>query len=294
MQPVVGIIGFWFVGKAIAHGFGPVVPILYYDPKHSEGNTFEEVVTKSNFIFVGVPTPMKDGNGAEIDSTILDGVIEQLNNRIAKLSTFKTSDAPVVIIKSTVTPNVLMRYTSLYPDLRLVFSPEFLTERTAYLDFMNATRIILGGKRVDTDAAERLHRIRFLHTPIYHCDLIAASLVKYMCNAFFSVKVSFLNEMRDVVLNSSSTTSWDQVVAMFLADQRIGNSHYQVPGPDGKFGFGGKCLPKDLNAIIHYSKEVGCSPNTLEAAWETNLRVRGDKDWNRIEGAVTTKEAKKS
>lgn len=285
----IGIIGFGFVGKAIAFGFGPIkqTPIQYSDPAYPESESLESLIKNNHFLFVCVPTPMK-ADSREIDPTILDSVIDNIYTIQECLADqIPNWIRPIVTIRSTVIPTVLSKYEAQYPALRLVFSMEALTERTANLDFINTARWIFGGKREDTNELEVLHRLRFLHTPIYHCDLISASLVKYMCNSFFAVKVSFMNEMYEVAQKSGTTTPWDQIVAMFLADGRIGNSHYQVPGPDGRKGWGGKCLVKDLNAFVHYAKQLRCEPNTLQAAWETNTRVRVDKDWERIIGAVS-------
>ncbi len=73
-----------------------------------------------------------------------------------------------------------------------------------------------------------------------------------------------------------------------VADPRIGNSHSRVPGHDGKRGFGGTCFPKDINAIIEFSKEHNIEMNTLEAAWKTNLRVRPEQDWKQLKGRAVS------
>ena len=57
-----------------------------------------------------------------------------------------------------------------------------------------------------------------------------------------------------------------------------------MPGPDGKLGFGGTCFPKDINALISLSNDVGVNMNVLDAAWKTNLEVRPEQDWNKLKG----------
>ena len=103
-----------------------------------------------------------------------------------------------------------------------------------------------------------------------------------MNNCFFALKVSFLNEMK--LLADKSDVDWDTAVDGFVRDGRVGHSHLQVPGPDGKFGFGGSCFPKDLRAIIQFGEENEVDMKTLKAAWETNLEVRPERDWEKLKG----------
>ena len=79
----------------------------------------------------------------------------------------------------------------------------------------------------------------------------------------------------------------------FILDGRIGNSHIDVPGHDGDYGFGGKCFPKDINAIIHKAEELGIDPTVMKAAWKKNLEVRKKLDWYDIEGAVSKEKENK-
>ena len=80
-------------------------------------------------------------------------------------------------------------------------------------------------------------------------------------------------------------------MAGFVSDGRIGNSHLDVPGHDGSYGFGGKCFPKDLNAFIHLFEEIGIDPLVIKAACEKNLEVRSNLDWTEIKGSVSEGEA---
>ena len=128
----IGIVGNGFVGSAIAHGFGLHSEIKIYDslPEKSE-NTLEEVINESEFIFIGVPTPMTGIKGGHLDLQIMDSVFESMNE------IWKRDNDPVFIIKSTVVPGSVEKYQEKYPDMRIVFNPEFLTERSARLDFIN-------------------------------------------------------------------------------------------------------------------------------------------------------------
>ena len=77
---------------------------------------------------------------------------------------------------------------------------------------------------------------------------------------------------------------WDIATEGFVRDGRIGHSHLSVPGPDGKLGFGGSCFPKDIQAIINFAKSFNIELNTLQGAWNTNLAVRPEKDWEKLKG----------
>ena len=108
-----------------------------------------------------------------------------------------------------------------------------------------------------------------------------------MNNCFFATKVSFMNEMK--LIAEKSKVDWDMAVEGFVRDGRIGHTHLNVPGPDGKFGFGGSCFPKDVQAMIDFGKTLGLHLHTLEGVWNTNLKVRPERDWEKLEGRAIIK-----
>ena len=280
----IGIVGFGFVGKAIQHGFAQTTDFRIFDVNPLESiHTFEEVVTQSDFIFVCVPTP-SNFETEEPDLTIMDETIE-------KCAPFVKGTNRILILKSTLLPGATQKYIDKYPGVRIIFNPEFLTERSFRLDFINQSRVILGGNLEDTKMVEKLYKTRFPTTPVFHTNATAAEMVKYFANCFFACKVSFMNEMYQIC--EKLGISYDEVIGMVLADGRIGNSHWQVPGHDRQMGFGGKCFPKDLTALIYHAKELGVDPKVMEAAWKKNLEVRKDQDWHRIKGAISNKTRKK-
>ena len=83
---------------------------------------------------------------------------------------------------------------------------------------------------------------------------------------------------------------YDKVIEYSTYDDRLGKSHWAVPGPDGKLGFGGSCFPKDLNALIHLAGELELFTEVLMSAWNTNLRVRPEEDWKKLKGRAVTEE----
>jgi UDPglucose 6-dehydrogenase len=191
----------------------------------------------------------------------------------------------IFIIKSTVTPGAVEKYIDKYPGMEIIHSPEFLTERSARLDFINASRIILGGAPKNTEKVKKLFRARFPATKIIETDATTAQFIKYMNNTFFAVKVSFINELKQAA--DASNVNWQDAMDGFMSDGRVGNSHVDVPGHDGSPGFGGKCFPKDLNAFIRWCEHTGIDPKVMRAAWDKNLEVRKNHDWKEISGATS-------
>ena len=76
----------------------------------------------------------------------------------------------------------------------------------------------------------------------------------------------------------------------FVRDGRIGHSHMSVPGPDGKFGFGGSCFPKDIQAMINFAESLDVYPEVLLGAWNKNLEVRPEEDWKKLKGRAVVEE----
>lgn len=274
----VGIIGFGFLGGAFAHGFALHANIKIYDKYDNIYDSLEDTVNLSDFLMVGVPTPMNDDGSQDLSN--MDDAVDSIN-RVA-------DGGKTIVLRSTIIPGTTRAYAEKYPYHAFIFHPEFLTERTAKLDFINAARIIIGhdpDNDIHGKLVEELYRTRFHHTPIYLTTWEAAEVVKYMSNAFFAVKVSFLNEMYDIAHNIGVT--YEELRNMWLADARIGNSHTDVPGHDGNRGYGGKCFPKDIQAFIKWAESEGLDLEMCRAADKVNKRVREVKDWLDIKGATS-------
>ena len=117
---------------------------------------------------------------------------------------------------------------------------------------------------------------------IIKTDSTHAEMVKYLTNTFLSVKVSFANEIYQLCNNLN--IDYDKVVEYATLDDRLGLSHWNVPVPDGDFGFGGHCFPKDLSALLHLTKQMNTTNNVLLATQRTNDEVRNDRDWENMKG----------
>jgi len=189
-----------------------------------------------------------------------------------------------VVIKSTVPPGTTDRLHSKNRGLDVIFNPEFLTEINFIEDFKNQNRIILGGIRRGTSLLRQVYSKVFPHATIVKTGAKHAEMVKYFTNCFLATKVSFANEMK--VLCDKIGIDYDKVVEYATYDERLGKSHWAVPGPDGDYGFGGHCLPKDLNALISVAVEnsLGLYINVLSGVLETNDKVRKNRDWEEMKG----------
>jgi UDPglucose 6-dehydrogenase len=280
----IGIIGNGFVGGAIAHGFSLWSNLRIYDtnPKLST-HTFKDVIDNSDFVFVCVPTPMDMADNRSIDLTILDSVMSEIDVH----NDYFDGAGPVIIIKSTVIPGTTKKYEKLYPSAKIVFNPEFLSERTARADFNNPSRLIIGGNKTVSNRVADLYRERFPHVTIVQTDSESAEFTKYACNCFYAVKISILNEFHHVA--DKQQLDWNSIMAGMLTSGWINPMHTLVPGTDGNLGFGGKCFPKDISAFINYFEDSGVNPSIMKASWQKNIEVRKQQNWLHIEGAVSNK-----
>ena len=267
----IGVIGQGYVGSAIKVGFKPYYEVSTYDKfdisKSTHGN-LNDVVNNSEIIFVCVPTPMNQ------DGTCHTGIVEEVVKEIAE----SAHDKQIVVIKSTVPPGTTDRLHRKYRNISVIFNPEFLTEANFIEDFKNQNRIILGGTRNGTNIVRQLYSRVFPHATIVKTGAKHAEMVKYFTNCFLATKVSFANEMKYICDNID--LDYDKVVEYATYDERLGKSHWAVPGPDEDLGFGGHCLPKDLSAIINQFETLGL----LEAVEQVNDQVREDRDWEKMKG----------
>lgn len=272
----IGIVGQGFVGEALKEGLKPFFDIETYDKfKDSSCENIQELCRKTNVIFVCVPTPMnKDGS---CNTGIVESVVMEIDSFSSK---------HVVVIKSTVPPGTTQNLNKICKNCQVIFNPEFLTEANYIEDFKNQSRIIIGGPRPGSTTVKNLYRKAFPETPILKTGSNTAEMVKYFTNCFLATKVSFSNEIRQIC--EKVDVDYDKVVEYGLYDERLGKTHFSSPGPDLKFGFGGSCFPKDVNALIHLAKTLNIDPAVLEGTWRKNLQVRPEKDWEKLVGRAVS------
>ena len=289
LEQKIGVVGNGFVGAAVKFGFSPQVgcdaEVRVYDINPSKStHELEETVNKSDFVFLSVPTPANSDGSINID--ILESALSDINE-VSEVDNY-------ILIRSTVVPGTTWALQEKFSNLNLLFNPEFLTERSANFDFINQSRFIIGSGDSDKSALgsklfSQLIKDRFGEcVSVLECTYETAEMIKYMSNCFFATKVSFLNEMYQIA--KKCEVNWQQAVDGFVADGRIGHSHLNVPGHDGKFGFGGSCFPKDIQAMIDFSETMGVDAKVLKAVWKKNLEIRPEQDWKNLKGRAVTDE----
>ena len=265
---MIGIIGQGFVGNAVFQKFKNFYKVNTYDLESFLANSTYEETIQNDIIFLCLPTPMnKDGS---CNTNIIENEIQRID-----------SVRKILIVKSTVIPGTIEKWNSKFKS-KIVFNPEFLTERNAVDDYNNQNRIILGGPEDSLSRIKPIFNNVFPNAKIIKTDSTTAESVKYMTNAFLTVKVSFANEM--FKLAKSLNVDYDRLVEFATYDVRLGSSHWNVPGPDGDFGFGGHCFPKDLSALINLTDQKGTINYVLKAALQTNNKVRKNRDWEKMKG----------
>jgi len=268
----IGIIGWGIVGHALSEGFKDH-EIHEYD-KYKDTESLEEVAKKSDFIFICVPTPMKKGR---IDLSIMD-------EDIAQIVKYTDGTDKIVIIKSTVVPGTTDAYQKKYPRTNFAFNPEFLREKTYIEDFLNPDRIVIGASNEEVaKRIEQLYRGRFPNCPIVITHPTSAELAKGMSNSLLATIVIFNNVMCELCL--ALGIDYSEVARIVSLDKRYQKADYFTVSNER--GFGGKCLPKDLNELANRAKELGVDAGFLEKVWTENLRVRKLHDWEWIPGAET-------
>ena len=250
---MISIIGYGFVGKAVHAAFPGATCLI--DPLL--GTSLSDIDKETTYAFICVPTP-SNSDGSIDDGIVLETVTYLLQNTSAK-----------IIIKSTILPSTIDKINSFFIG-RICINPEFLTERRAVEDMLNAETIVIGG-----DDRNIREAVWDLYANESRCKALNASFVslreacwiKYITNTMLAAKVALLNEYYSEIGNRNS---WDRIIKVLQKDDRLGTSHWLVPGSDGKFGFGGACFPKDLNALLHKTQNL----SILEIVKQSNDKIR--------------------
>lgn len=249
-KPKVGVVGAGVVGSAMQKLCGPET--VMYDTKPGAPQD-REAINACDVVFVCVPTPMApDGT---CDTSIVEEAVAWIK-------------APLILLRSTVTPGTTDRLCKKY-NRNVVFQPEYLGETPAHVFGTMAERnfIVLGGSKEAVSRAADFYKHYYnSYVQFYMTDAMTAEVAKYMENAFYAVKVTFVNEFYDIA--RAHGVDFNELREVWLADTRISRDHTFVY-PSSR-GFSGKCLPKDCNAIVKSSVERGYEPKLMQATLEIN------------------------
>ena len=261
----IGIIGFGYVGGAIAWAHRDQ-DIIIRDPKLKASADLNKFVD-CDAVFVCVPSPCVDPTleNGKCDTSILEQTLKEL------LFVLINKQIPI-ICKTTAPPSVYARLQKEYPNI--VHCPEFLTAANNLTDYMNTEYFVLGGQ-YDwcVKAREVIHLgVSVTHDRFIITDIKTAALYKYMMNSYLATKVTFMNDFK--LLADAEGIDWNDVKTLITYEDRIGKSHMDVPGPDGQFGWGGACFPKDIAAIIEESIELGLDFELMQRVESINKKHR--------------------
>ena len=262
MNKSVGIVGNGYVGKAMVNFFGDHYKVKVHDPAYEDSCSKSEI-NECDLALVCVPTPMNGGGSC--DTSIVEEVFEWLK-------------APLIIIKSTV-PVGTTDFLARKHGRNVVFSPEYCGESTYWSPYEFHTDVketpffTFGGEKEATSKAIDFYLPVVGPVKKYNQTTAkAAEMAKYMENSFYATKIAFCNEMYSIC--ESMGIDWHETREAWLSDPRIHPMHTAVF--KDRRGFGGKCLPKDLNAVITFAEEAGEDATLLKAVWESNANIRSD------------------
>jgi UDPglucose 6-dehydrogenase len=251
-KPKVACVGGGVVGTALRKLCGPET--VAYDVRPEPGYTQDKrAVNACDVAFVAVPTPM--GRDRSCDTSIVEDVVAWI-------------ECPLIILRSTVAPGTTDRLAREYRK-SIVFQPEYLGETPAHVfgDLAERPFIVLGGTVENTTRAADFYKHYYnAYVYFYFCDAVTAEVAKYMENAFYAVKVTFVNEFYDIA--QAHGVDFNRLREIWLADTRISRDHTFVY-PDAR-GFSGKCLPKDCNAIVQSCLQRGYAPKFMQACLAIN------------------------
>jgi UDP-glucose 6-dehydrogenase len=271
---IIGIIGNGFVGQATQLFKSSLISEIYiYDiiqekcyPKTLNFND----LSKCNLLFICLPTPSNANGSCNIS---------YINNTLEELAKIIDKELTHIVIRSTIPPKTCAKLSDKY-KIPISFLPEFLTEKNWKEDFINTKCWILGTNNYEVE-----HKMKEILNCAFNEEKIKsnkisivssteAEIIKYTRNAFLATKVSFFNEIYSYC--NSLNIDYNIVREIVVLDDRIGRSHTEVPGYDGKYGYGGTCLPKDTRALSYEMKNNGLNPIIINSVIERNEQDRPD------------------
>ena len=259
---IIGIIGMGCVGKALYKSFKlKDLNVICHDIN----NTYDKLedILLTEIVFLCLPTEF---NGVEYDKSAINITCEYLDNNKYEGS---------IVIKSTIEPNTTNQLQDKYSNLKLYHNPEFLSAATAFEDFHTQSHIVIGISNKNNKCdLETFYKIYYPDAKISICLSNESESMKIFLNSFYAVKVQFFNEL--FLLCQKTETNYNNVVDLMLKNNWINPMHTMVPGNDGKLSYGGKCFPKDTNALLHFMKKMDTYHSILEATIEERNKMRND------------------
>ncbi len=276
----IGIYGSGAVGFAVGKGFSKQGHnVLFFDIDENKvkglvSQGFDatsdsgKAVVDSDVIFVCVPTPTVR---RKIDLSYIRAAGREIGRRLKSRKGYS-----LIVVKSTVIPGtcqgkvipLIEKFSGKKAgvDFGLCSNPEFLRENQAFEDFINPDRIVIG--ELDARSGDLLETLyKGFSCPVIRTDLKTSELAKYANNAFYATKISFFNELHLICRKLGANSETARKIVQL---DRFYPTH---PWSHGK-SFGGRCLPKDLDALIHFAASNKlCKPALLRAVRKVNEEI---------------------
>lgn len=277
MNKKIAIIGYGFVGKSCELLFKGENDIFIIDPTYNENKIKDLENFKPDLVFVCVNPPTME-NG-DVDCSTVESILGELSRIVI---------SAIVVIKSTIPPKDIDRLYSKFSNrsegkLFVIYSPEFLREKSWEYDTLNPALVVFGG---NVNVCQYLYDIYKSNSnisetiePCYFVSPMEASLIKYSINSFLATKVVFMNQLyqlcEDLANDGPGRIDWETIKSAFNSDKRTGGTHTNVPGDNNMFGFGGSCFPKDVKAMLSFDKNKRLSVISEASEVNTKLRLMG-------------------
>jgi len=262
------IIGIGFVGNAILQSFlKRQISVVCYD-KYKSFDKLDECL-ETELCFLCLPTLFEEETREYNKSSLIE-TCDYLNQH---------NYEGIVVIKSTVEPKTTESLATMFPCLKFVHNPEFLTARTAVEDFENQTHIVLGecksNKQTSINMLIGFFREHYPSAMITHCSSLESECMKIFCNTFYAVKIQYFTEL--YTLCKKIDCDYDTVTSLMLKNNWINPMHTKIPGPDTMISYGGFCFPKDTNALLAFMQKQDTPSKVLESVIEERNEMRPHK-----------------
>ncbi len=276
----IGIIGMGVVGKAIHSFYIRRISTLWLYDKYKNIGTIKNIAENCRIIYVAVPTPYKKNVGFDLrELTDVLGLLECELKKLNKMC--------VVLLKSTILPGTSDKFSKRFPYLNIIYNPEFLSNSTAIEDFSNPKQIILGKTLISSnDVFKNIIKIHKKYWPgvlVTGTSAENAECTKIFLNNFYAVKIQFFNELwylvKSLQINENYRVNYKEILKMMIDNGWLNPMHTRVPGSDGLLSYGGKCFPKDTNALLEMMKLNSPYYNVLKSVIEERRCIRNMDDF---------------
>lgn len=258
MNKKVAVLGYGYVGKVFERFFKTNFEVVLYDPP--QGLNDLEAVNECELAVFCLPTISNKDGSCDLS------IIEEMASKVT---------CPLVLIKSAVVPGTTDKLNNLYGD-RFAVSPEYAGEGKYFTpmwkyphptDSTSHGFFVVGGPEPATSKiTEYVLKVMGPDTKVHKMAAVEAEIVKYMENSWGATKVTFANEFYEIC--KAFGADYQKVREGWTADPRVERMHTMVLSD--KRGFGGKCFPKDVAAILHASAQQGYKANLLQQVLHSN------------------------